>query len=159
MFHMFHLHSSKDINHFLPLDYSIWRSILHTFSVRSATCPVQSDMALTIEELYTVLPDLPGNVLILQHLIPCRDIWLSSIHRYYTTWIQPLCFILPISLCLSNCQRQTSDVRQAGMQEPLYIWNNKTQALGQQDLEWLKKKNHVYYVVFREEVNAVITTD
>lgn len=145
---MFHPHSPKDINHFLPSHYSIWCFILNTFSVSGGTFPVQRDVKLTIEELYTVLSDLLGNVLIItvQHLTPCWDIWHSSIRRYYTTWIQPLCFILPLNLCLSNCQRQTSNVKageDAGT--PLY-WSYKTEELGQQDLKGLKKTYSTYDV-------------
>lgn len=116
VFYMFHPHSPKDINHLLPLHYSIRCFTLNTFSVCNGTFPMQSDMELTIKELYTTPSDLLRNILItLQHLIPCWDIWHSSTRRYYTTWIQTLCFILPLNLCLPNCQRQTSDVRQTGM--------------------------------------------
>lgn len=59
---------------------------------------------------------------------------------------------MPVQLSKANLKCQAGE--DAGT--PLY-WSYKTEELGQQDLKGLKK--HTARMMFREKVNAVITTD
>lgn len=148
---MFHPYSPKDINHSLTLGCTMWCFILNTFSVNSSTLFMQSDMELITEKLDIILIYLEMYIL---YWYPAEAFGIPPLadllHHLDPT---PLLYLtpefMPAQLSKANLRCQTG--WDAGI--PL-CWSK--QELGQQDLKWLKECRAF---MFREEVNAVITTD